>query len=60
MKNLPDDMVNAWLIGADNVVNTSGPASWESLITALCHIGQQGIASAIQRDETGKNTCSFG
>ena len=52
MNNLPDDMVNAWLIGADNVIKTSGPASWASLITALRKIGQQGIASAIQRDET--------
>ena len=54
MKDLPEEMVHAWLIGADNVFKT---ASWASLITALRKIDQKKIASAIQTDETSKNDC---
>ena len=47
MTSLMSDMVAAWLNGDDNVLTTSGPPSWASLIRALGSIGHQGIAQRI-------------
>ena len=49
MTSLPDDMVEAWLRGDENVVKTSGPPSWESLATALDKTGHTEIAITIRR-----------
>ena len=49
MTSLPDDMVGAWLRGDDNVIETSGPPSWESLATALDKTGHTKIAITIRR-----------
>ena len=49
MKDLPDDIVDAWLNGMDSVLKKSGPPSWTSLIEALENIGQEGIASTIRK-----------
>ena len=49
MKDLPDDMVDAWLNGMDSVLKMSGPPSWTSLIKALENIGQEGVASTIRK-----------
>lgn len=47
-KTLPDDMVDAWLNKEDNVLETSGPPTWESLCAALKHISQNGKAAEIE------------
>ena len=49
LTSLPDDMVEAWLRGDDNVIEISGPPSWESLATALDKIGHTKIAITIRR-----------
>ena len=49
MKDLPDEMVDAWLKGMDSVLKKSGPPSWTSLIKALENIGQEGVASTIRK-----------
>lgn len=49
MKYLPEDMVYSWLNGEDNVLTTTGPPCWASLVTALNSINQGGIASTIKR-----------
>ena len=49
MKNLPDDLVDAWLKEMDNVEEKSGSPSWTSLISALESIGQGGVASTIKK-----------
>ena len=48
MKNLPDDMVNAWLNEADNVTQTSGIPCSTSLSIALEAIDQGGVASKVK------------
>ena len=48
MKDLPGDMVHAWLNGMDNVTEKSGWPSWTSLINALENISQGGVASIIR------------
>ena len=48
MTNLPDEMVDAWLKGMDNVLKKS-PPSWTSLINALKEIDQEGVASTIMK-----------
>ena len=47
MKDLPGDMVAAWLNKKDNVLSASGEPSWASLIKALRDINQPGIARKI-------------
>ena len=46
---IPEDMVAAWLRGDDNVIETSGSPSWESLATALDKTGHTKIAITIRR-----------
>lgn len=47
--DLPNDMIHAWLISTDNVIEKSGTPSWSALITALEDIGQGGIALSIKK-----------
>ena len=54
MKDLPGEMVDAWLKGMDNVLKKSGPPSWTSLIKALESIDQEGVASATRKGKTSK------
>ena len=49
MSTLPEDMVDAWIKGMDNVLKKSGPPSWTSLIKALKKINQEGVASTIMK-----------
>ena len=41
------DVVNSWLRQEDNVEDTSGEPSWETLAWALREIGQNGIRQKI-------------
>lgn len=50
MKDLPQDMVAAWLRREDNVIAMSGEPSLKSLCGALQDIGQKGIAERIKKD----------
>ena len=49
MRNMPGDMVAAWLCQEDNVIRTSGDPTWPTLATALDSIGQGGTAMTIRR-----------
>ena len=49
MKNLRLELVAAWLNGEDNVLNSTGPACWSSLIAALRENGHKGIADKIEK-----------
>ena len=51
MKLLCQELVEAWLNGADNVLATSGQPTWKSLIKALEEIGQKGTADKISKCE---------
>lgn len=48
MKDLPEDMIDAWLNRTDHVLETSGEPTWKSLCDALKEIGQIGIVTDIQ------------
>ena len=48
MKKLPQDMVQAWINKKDNVLKVSGVPSWNSLITALEKINQNGVAATLK------------
>ena len=43
------DMVKGWLNSDDEVLKTSGPATWISLAIALDKTGHRGIASRIRK-----------
>ena len=47
MKNVPEEMVAAWLNRRDNVLSKSGEPTWAKLIEALKEIGHTGIAQNI-------------
>lgn len=51
MKDLPGDMVAAWLRREDNVIEANGDPTWNSLSNALKKVGQNGIASKIMKGE---------
>ena len=52
MKDLPYDMVRAWLRKQDHVKEKSGDQlTWKALVDALERIGQQGIADDIFKDK---------
>lgn len=51
MKNLPDDMVAAWLRREDDVEARGGILSWSQLADALQEIGQTGTATKIRKQE---------
>ena len=44
---LVGELVCAWLNREDNVIERSGEPSWKSLESALCKIGQEGLATTI-------------
>ena len=54
MKNLPEEMVAAWLRREDVVMSMSGEPTWRSLIQALRKVGQEETASAIEAAEIEK------
>ena len=60
MKDLPDDMVRAWLRKQDHMKEKSGdPLTWKALVEALKRIGQQGIADDIFKDHGNlKQVCT--
>ena len=49
MSIYPEEMVAAWLRQDYQVLKTSGPPSWTSLVTALKRINQSGIAEIIRK-----------
>ena len=53
MDNLPDDMVYAWLMKKDNVIEKGLP-TWTALATTLRKINQNGIAQEIEQKQLGK------
>ena len=53
MDNLPDDMVYAWLLKQDNVLEIGTP-TWRTLISALRKVDQNGIASTIEQERLGQ------
>ena len=46
-ENLLDEMLTKWLRGDDDVHETSGDPSWESLVRALEKAGYNGVAMKI-------------
>ena len=50
MKELPADMVAAWLREEDYVFSISGHPTWSTLRKALEDMGQTGIAAEIHAD----------
>ena len=56
MRDLPDDMVKAWLRKENDVQEKCGdPLTWNVLVKKLKKIGQTGIARAILRDKWGQS-----
>jgi hypothetical protein len=53
MDTLPDDMVYAWLLKKDNVIEKGLP-TWTTLANALRKINQTGIAQDIEQNKLGK------
>ena len=51
MKNLPEEMVAAWLRREDFVMSMSGEPTWRTLIQALRKVGQEGTARDIEKAE---------
>ena len=49
MKQLPEDIVAAWLRREDGVLEKSCQPTWENLVRALEETGQRGIAKDIKR-----------
>ena len=50
--NLPDDMVYAWLLKKDKVIE-KGPLTWSTLVKALKSINHNGIAKKIEQGQLG-------
>lgn len=50
MDSLPADMIDAWLLKSDYVLETTGDPTWKSLYDSLKLINQNGIAAEIQRE----------
>ena len=48
MKDLPNDMVAAWLLRQEDVLKTSGEPTYERLAKALGKIGQNGLAKDVR------------
>ena len=51
MKNLPEEMVAAWLRREDFVMSMSGEPTWRTLVEALRKVGQEGTARDIEAKE---------
>ena len=48
MKDLPNEMVAAWLLRQEDVLETSGEPTYEGLAEALGKIGQNGLAKDVR------------
>ena len=46
---LLDDMVDSWLRKDDDIVETSGHPSWQSLVKALEEAGCTGVATTVRK-----------
>ena len=54
MKDLPNDMVAAWLLRQEDVLKTSGEPTYERLAKALGEIGQNGLAKDVREQKRNK------
>ena len=52
MKDLPEEMVAAWLRRDDFVQSMSGEPTWRTLIEALRKVGLEGTATDIEKAES--------
>ena len=60
MRELPDNMVRAWLRREDRVTEKCGdPLTWEILVKSLQKIGQTGIADDILIEKYRENEKSM-
>ena len=59
MKNVPEEMVAAWLNRRDNVLSKSGEPTWAKLIEALKEIGHTGIAQDILKTKCGGSDTTY-
>ena len=55
MKTLPDDMVAAWLLCQEDVLERSGEPSYERLAIALEKVGQNGVAKDVREQKHAKS-----
>ena len=51
MKDLPSEMVAAWLLRQENVLERSGEPTYERLAKALAKIGQNGLAKDVREQK---------
>ena len=54
METYPDDMVEAWLLRQDGVIEVSGEPTFQGLATALEEIGQNGLALDVKQRKHAK------
>ena len=59
METFPDDMVHAWLLRQDGVIEASGEPRFQSLATALEEIGQKGLALDVKQQKHAKRKYKF-
>ena len=59
MKDMPGDMVAAWLRQEDHVITKTGTPTWRTLADALDVINQRGVAEVI-RTYVGIESCHSG
>ena len=52
-----DDIISSWLRKDDDVTETSGHPSWQSLNKAMEEAGYSGIAAMIRKGQY--NTCTY-
>ena len=57
MRNLPGDMVAAWLRREDDVLEVSGVPTWKVLSEALKDVGQTGLATKIKQQHQDGELC---
>jgi len=50
-QSLLKEMIQSWLVRADNVIDRSGPPCWESLVEALKESSMNGIADDVYKNE---------
>ena len=51
MRNLPEDLISAWLNREENVLQESGEPTFESLAVAMEGIGQNGMAVDVRNQK---------
>ena len=54
MKDLPNEMVAAWLLCQEDVLKTSGEPTYERLAKALGEIGQNGLTKDVREQKRNK------